>query len=457
METLQMSAKERARLEIFCRVRGGDVTLVKASELLGLSYRQTKRSWSRYREEGDAALVHGLRGQPSNRQGDGEKKANVLQLYADKYSDYGPTLAAECLAADDGIPVPVETLRCWLLSAGLWSRRRQRKAHRRRRPRKEQFGELVQMDGSIHDWFEGRRGDAVLMVIIDDATGRIFACFFERETLHAAWTTFRHWVEQCGLPGAVYVDRHSIYRSDREPTAEELLAGEDPPTQFGRSMRELNVRLIKARSPQAKGRVERMNGTLQDRLVKALRRADVCDLEHANRFLEDEFLSAFNERFTVPAGKSGDFHRALDKATPLDRILSVQEERVVQNDWTVRWRNRFLQLPRETAASVQPGMQVMVCESLDGSLRLFHGETELPWSKTRSEPSLERQPKRTVEIRSNQGQRPAANHPWRSRSLPTRSALPPPPASISPELAGSAPDSLRSSSAPPANSELPKP
>lgn len=450
MERIPMSAKERARLEVFGRVRAGDMTLVKAGALLGLSYRQTKRSWSRYREAGAVALVHGLRGQVSNRRDDGKKKARVLRLYVDNYSDYGPTLAAECLAADDKVQVPVETLRRWLLSADLWSRKRQRKAHRRRRPRKEQFGELVQMDGSIHDWFEGRRGDAVLMVIIDDATGRVFARFFEKETLHAAWTTFRCWVETFGLPGSVYVDRHSIYRSDREPTTEELLAGEDPPTQFGRSMQELNVRLIKARSPQAKGRVERMNGTLQDRLVKAMRRSNICDLEYANRFLEEEFLSPFNERFTVPAVQSGDFHRPLDRATDLALILSVQEERVVQNDWTVRWQNRFLQLPCETAAFVQPGMKVKVCELLDGSVRLFCDETELPWSPTRREPAMERKSsgKRTAEIRSSQGQRPAADHPWRGRGCPA-------PASPTSELAGSVPGSLRSPSTPPANSEVP--
>jgi hypothetical protein len=451
MEPIQMSAKERARLEVFGRVREGDATLVKASALLGLSYRQTKRSWSRYCEGGDVALVHGLRGQASNRQGDGQKRALALSLYAEKYWDYGPTLAVECLAADDRVHVAVETLRRWLLSAGLWSRKRQRKAHRRRRPRKEQFGELVQMDGSIHDWFEGRRGQAVLMVIIDDATGRIFARFFEKETLYAAWMSIRYWVEWFGIPGAVYVDRHSIYRSDLEPTAEQLLAGEEPPTQFGRSMQELNVRLIKARSPQAKGRVERMNGTLQDRLVKALRRSNVCDLEHANRFLEDEFLSPFNEQFTVPAEQSGDFHRPLDKARDLARILSVQEERVVQNDWTVRWRNRFLQLSRETVAFVQPGMPVMVCELLDGSLRLFHDETELPWSSTRSEPAMQR--KRAGEIRSNQGQRPAADHPWRSPLSPCRSTRSASACPISPELASSVPDSLRSSSTTLANSD----
>lgn len=450
METISMSVKERARLEVFCQVRSGLMTLKAGSELLGLSYRQTKRSWSRYQDAGDAGLVHRLRGKASNRQGDREKKAKVLQLYTEKYSDYGPTLAAECLATDDQVHVPAETLRRWLLSSGLWSRRRQRKAHRRRRPRKEQFGEMLQMDGSIHDWFEGRRGEAVLMVLIDDSTSRVFARFFERETLHAAWTTFRLWVQQYGLPGAMYVDRHSIYRSDREPTAEELLSGQAPPTQFGRSMRELNIRLIKARSPQAKGRVERMNGTLQDRLVKALRRAGISDMQVANRFLEEKFLPPFNERFSVPAIQSGDFHRPLGKKTDLDRILSVQEERVVQNDWTVRWRNRFLQLPRETAASVQPGMEVKVCELLDGSLRLFHDERELPWSAISRKPvrSPKPAPQRRADIRSSQGQKPAANHPWRGRGGS-------PMASPASELAGSVPDSLRSSSTTPANSEVP--
>jgi len=451
MEMISMSAKERARLGVFGRVFEGAMTLKAASEMLGLSYRQTKRSWSRYREEGDVGLVHRLRGKASNRQVDGEKRAKVLQIYAERYSDYGPTLASECLADDDGLEIPVETLRCWLRSAGLWMPKRQRKAHRRRRPRKEQFGEMLQMDGSIHDWFESRRGEAVLMVIVDDATGRVFAHFFERETLPAAWTTFRLWTEQYGLPGAMYVDRHSIYRSDREPTVEELLAGKEPPTQFGRSMRELNVRLIKARSPQAKGRVERMNGTLQDRLVKALRRGNIGDLEGANRFLQEKFLPLFNQRFSVPAFQSGDFHRPLDKAIDLDHILSVQEERVVQNDWTVRWKNRFLQLPGETAASVQPGMQVTVCELLDGRLRLFHGETELPWSATRSEParSPKLAPRTPREIRSNQGWKPAANHPWRGRGCPRQAE-----ASQASKLAGSVPDSLRSPSTTPANFEF---
>lgn len=464
MEPLLMSAKERARLELFGRVSAGDLTLVKASELLGLSYRQTKRSWSRFQDEGAGSLVHGLRGRSSNRRPAEDLKPRALELYVSQYSDYGPTLAAECLREEDGLEVGVETLRRWLISAGLWSRRRQRKQHRRRRVRKEQFGELVQLDGSHHDWFEGRRlaqlpaslreqayaGWAVLMVMIDDATGRVFARFFENESLSSAWSTFRGWVQRQGIPRALYVDRHSIYRSDKAPTAEQLLAGEEPPTQFGRSMQELDVRLIKARSPQAKGRVERMNGTLQDRLVKALRRAGISDLEAANRFLEEEFLGPFNERFVVPASSSGDLHRALVASQDLDLIFSVQEERVVQNDWTVRWQNRFLQLSSSTAAQVQPGDSVTVCEQADGQLRLLRGESELSWSPTSGAAGEQRQraSKRPAEIGSSQGQRPSAEHPWRRfRFAGSQSPRPP-------ELAGSAPSSLRSSCATPANSEV---
>jgi molybdenum-dependent DNA-binding transcriptional regulator ModE len=272
METLQMSRKERRRLVILSQVQERKISLVKAAEVLGLSYRQLKRVWSRYQSVGDGGVVHRLRGRRSNRQAKQGVKERALQLYREKYSDYGVTLAAECLASEDELPVAVSTLRRWLQGAGLWERRRKRKPHRRRRARKEHYGELVQMDGSYHDWFEGRRGWAVLMVMIDDATGRVSARFFENESWASATTVFQDYVGQHGLPRALYVDQHGIYRADREATTHEILAGKEPQTQFGRAMAELGVELILARSPQAKGRVERMNGTLQDRLVKALRR-----------------------------------------------------------------------------------------------------------------------------------------------------------------------------------------
>jgi hypothetical protein len=424
METISMSQVERRRLVVMGQVSSGKLTVVQASEALAVSYRQAKRVWARYQAEGDAGVVHRLRGRPSNHRNSAKVRERVLARYRKEYGDYGPTLAAECLA-EEGLEVPVETLRQWLKAAGLWSGQRQRRAHRRRRTRKQQWGELLQMDGSHHDWFEGRRGWAVLMVLIDDATGRIEARFFEAETLSAAFTMFGGHARKHGFPQAIYVDRASIYRSDREPTAAEVLANAEPQTQFGRAMEELGVRLILARSPQAKGRVERMNGTLQDRLVKALRRAGISDLAAANRFLEEEFLEPFNAKFGVPPAAAGDLHRPAPADLDLDRVLSVHEERVVHNDWTVRWNNAFLQLPR--ASGVQPGERVQVCEQLDGRVRVFVGGRELSWSATRSEPRRPRRPASRLPgpPKSNQGQKPAATHPWRGLK-PTEATTPTP-------------------------------
>ena len=415
METISMSQRERHRLEVFSRVRRGEITLVKASELLELSYRQAKRCFGRYRQEGDKGLVHRLRGQPSNRQADARQKRRVLSLYGEKYADYGPTLAVECLDEDDGVTVPLETLRQWLLSAGLWRKCRKRRPYRQRRARKEYFGELVQMDGSHHDWFEGRREWAVLMVLIDDATSEVFAWFSEEETTIAAMEAFRGYVGCYGLPGALYVDRDSIYRCDREATITENLAGREPTTQFGRAMEELDVAVIMAHSPQAKGRVERVNGTLQDRLVKALRRAKISDLHSANRFLQEKFLPAFNRRFVRKAAKPGDLHRRVPRGLDLDRVLSIRETRVVQNDWTLRFENRWFQLAESHQKLVLAGRQVTVCQRLDGRLELLYGGRALSYQELPVAP-----PRRDAgepTIRSNQGQRPAADHPWR-RGLP---------------------------------------
>lgn len=411
METLRMSVTERRRLELLSRVKSGEVSLVKAAEVLGISYRQAKRLWARFQEQGDAGLVHRLRGRASNRHVQPLRKEQALELYRAKYAGYGPTLAAECLEYEDDLAVPASTLRVWLCAAGLWQRQRRRKLHRRRRARREHFGELVQMDGSHHDWFEGRRAWAVLMVMIDDATGRIYARFFENESWLSAATTLRCYAARHGLPRALYVDRHGIYRADREPTAEEIYAGIEPKTQFGRALDELEMELILAHSPQAKGRVERVNRTLQDRLVKELTRAGISDLEAANRYLEEKYLSCFNEQFGRPATQSADLHRATTDECVL-RALALQEDRVVQPDWTVRWNNGFLQLPRAAADQVQPGQSVVLSEQLDGRLRIFIGDHELPWSHVRETPPP-RRPASRGPTGSSQGQKPRADHPWR--------------------------------------------
>jgi hypothetical protein len=288
----------------------------------------------------------------------------------------------------------------------------------------------VQMDGSFHDWFEGRRGWAVLMVMIDDATGRVTARFYEKESWASSSDSFQRYAHRHGLPCGLYVDQHSIYRPDGEATDADLLDNCPPETQFGRAMRELDVELILARSPQAKGRVERMNGTLQDRLVKALRRAKISDLAAANRFLEGAFLVEFNARFAVAAAGAEDWHRPLSAGMDLSRIVSIQEPRVVAKDWTLRWRNRVLQLPRETADFIRSGQRVTVCEPLDGVLRVFAGEREVRWSPILN-PPLPKLAKRTGPTGSSQGQKPAATHPWRGRrtaAAPTTpsASLPPP-------------------------------
>ena len=218
------------------------------------------------------------------------------------------------------------------------------------------------MDGSHHDWFEGRRTWAVLMVLVDDATGWTYCRFFESESTSAAFEAFGCYVRQRGLPRSLYVDRDSIYRTTRSASADESLAAEPPATQFGRVMKELGVRLILANSPQAKGRVERRNGVLQDRLVKALRVAGISDLEEANRFLEERFLPEFNARFTVAAQEKSDVHRRLGRGVRLERVLSFQEARVVQNDWTVVWRKRRFQLTQANRRLSLRGRRVLVCE-----------------------------------------------------------------------------------------------
>lgn len=322
------------------QVKAKLITLMAAARLLSVSYRQAKRMWHRYEELGDAGLVHLGRGRSSNRGKDGKVRERILVRYQERYPDFGPTLAAEHLSRE-GLKVDHETLRRWLLAKGLWTLQRRRQKHRQWRERKACFGELVQMDGSHHDWFEGRRARAVLMVMIDDATNRSYAQFAEAETTRAAYDTFEGYARRHKLPLGLYVDRDSIYRTERQLSVAEQLAGEKPLTQFGRAMKQLGVQIELAYSPQAKGRVERRNGLFQDRLVKELRLAGISDLERGNRFLEEEFLPQLNRRFWVKPAQEADAHRPVPR--DLAEVLSWEEERVVQGDWTVAWQGRWFQ------------------------------------------------------------------------------------------------------------------
>ena len=404
-----MSRKERDRLTIMIGIKRKELTLVAAGELMALSYRQARRVWRRYQTDGDAGLVHRLRGRPSLRGKAPELRQRVLARYAERYGDFGPTLAAEYLAQEDGLQVDHETLRRWLLAAGQRTVRRRRQVHRQWRERKPCLGQMVQLDGSHHDWFEGRRAQAVLMVMVDDATNRVWAQFFEEETTRASYDVLEGWVRRHGLPRSLYVDRDSIYRCEGVASVAEQLAGKEPQTQFGRAMAALAVELILAHSPQAKGRVERMNGVLQDRLVKALRLAGISDLESANRFLVEAFLPAFNRRFQRPAASPADVHGAVPRK--LDEVLSWEVQRVVQRDWTMASGGHWYQLDRRHEALSLVRRQVIVRTLRDGRVQLEYRGTKLRWRELPARPL--REPPTAVTEKPTVVKPPAANHPWR--------------------------------------------
>jgi hypothetical protein len=408
METLTMSRKERNRMTIMVGIKRQELTLVQAADLLGLGYRQTQRVWRRYQAEGDAGLVHRLRGRPSVRRKPPALRAQVLARYGEeRYADFGPTLMAEHLALE-GLVVDHETLRRWGLATGQWTVRRRRQRHRQWRERKPCLGAMVQLDGSHHDWFEGRREPCVLMVMVDDATNRLRARFSEEETTRASYDVFEDWTRKHRLPRSLYVDRDSIYRCEGLPSVAEQLAGKAPQTQFGRAMVQLGVELILAHSPQAKGRVERMNGVLQDRLVKALRLAGISDLASANRFLDEVFLPAFNRRFARVAASPADVHRAVPRN--LDEVLSWEEERVVQGDWTVACAGQWYQLDRQHETLSLVRRTVMVRTLRDGRVQLACRGKKLKWRELPGRPER-------VQARRVKARRPAvpppSSHPWR--------------------------------------------
>lgn len=412
MGKLRLSAKERSRAEVLAKVVKGDVSLSKAAELLGVSYRQMLRINSRYRGDGQAGLVHGLRDRSSNHCIASARRERVLELYRTKYADFGPTLAVEYLTKVDGEELSEETLRQWLIAASLWTARRRAAPHRKWRERREHWGEMVQMDGSHHDWFEGRRDQAALMVMIDDATNWTHAKFFERESTAAAMTIFGEYVQYYGLPRSLYVDRAAIYETTRDSTVDETLRDTPPVTQFGRAMQALDVTMIMAHSPQAKGRVERRHGVFQDRCVKAMRLRQIATLEAANAYLETEYLDELNSQFSVAARSATDLHRSLPKGLSLARILCYQETRVVQNDWTVSWCNRIFQLSAEHQSLSLARKTILVSELLDGRIQLSYRARPLSATEVSVRPPKSKSPP-PKSLVNHVPYTPAANHPWR--------------------------------------------
>jgi hypothetical protein len=294
-DRILMSQRERDILKILHAVRSGQRTQAEAARLLELSVRQVRRIQRKLEAGGDAAIVHGLRGKPSNHQPDARLKRQVLTAYRQHYHDFGPTFASEKLAELHDLEVCPQTLRRWLIAEGLWQRQRRREAHRSRRPRRACFGELVQMDASVHDWLEGRGETIVLISMIDDATNYTLARFYPHATVEAHMELLGRWLRRLGRLLALYTDRHSIFEAQDKGRALP-----DAQTQFGRALRELDIGLIRAHSPQAKGRVERSFETAQDRWVKELRLERVTTCVKANEVLA-RLLPAHNRRFSRQA------------------------------------------------------------------------------------------------------------------------------------------------------------
>ena len=407
-----MSVKELRRVHVIRQTTEKTLTQVKAGTLLGLTPRHIRRLLARMAQTGDQGLAHRGRGRPSNRRIPDKVQTKALKLYAQRYGDFGPTLAAEKLTECHGITVSAETVRGWLRDAGIDHFTRRKRPHRSWRERKAHVGELVQLDGSHHDWFEGRGSRCVLMAYINDASSRVYARFYEYEGSIPAMDSFMRYVQRYGIPLAIYADKHSTYQLLAPSTVEKQLAGVTPTSQCGRALGELGVELIPAHSPQAKGRVERLFQTFQDRVIKEMRLADVSTLEAANQFLEG-YRPIYTQRFTVQPAQAADLPRPRPASRDLDRCLCIKTTRCLRRDWTVAHHGHLYQVQTNVRAT-----HVLVEEHVDGTMRITHQSRILGFHAIPSRPLKAAEAKKVPQPRCPVTPRP--DHPWRQRLRPER-------------------------------------
>lgn len=419
MERVALSDREFRRVQVMERLESGALKMREAAELLCLSERQLKRLAKRYRAGGAKALVHGNFARPSNHARPACERARVIELIRERYGGsaemgpgqrLGPTLVSEHLLEEEGILLPVTTLTAWMKSEGLWSRRRKRSPHRSRRDRKRHFGELVQLDGSFHDWLEGRGPEGCMMTMTDDATGRQLSRLGEEETFWDAVTLLRSWIREYGVPRALYTDWKNLYHSPG-PERTQLA------TQFGRVCSRLGIELIAASSPQAKGRVERTHGTNQDRLIKKLRLKGITTHAGVNEYLASSYLAAHNDRFARRPASSADFHLPINPRVNTRDTWCLEETRRVSNDGVISYRNRRLAL--KLRRDMPERARVLVRTTQDGTLRItYRGKTgtehELVWRDHIEAEALHKAKGRAPWTEAS---RPQANHPWRTSNM----------------------------------------
>lgn len=409
IEIIMLTQKELKRLKIIQEAINKHITQKQAAELLALSQRQIANLIQRVKKEGDKGIIHRLRGKPSNRKISLKTKDKVIALYKSRYPDFGPTLATEKLLELNRIRLSRETLRKWLIDEGLWIRQRKSRKHRHWRPRCECFGQMVQLDGSHHTWLEDRGPELVLMTYIDDATNRVFARFYDYEGTMPAMDSFKRYIEKYGIPQTIYVDKHTTYRSSAKQTIEEELQNKKPLSQFERALDELGVNVIHANSPQAKGRVERVLRTFQDRLIKEMRLRNIKTKDQANEFLE-EYLPKYNQRFSIEPLNSTDLHRPIPQKLELDKIFSIRTKRALRSDFTVKHNKKLYQI-----LDMPEGIRtryVFIEERLNGKLYISYNGFSLKYKPIDTRPPKPEKPYKPRKIYI-----PPPDHPWRRFKL----------------------------------------
>lgn len=407
-DIIAMTQGELKRLHIIRKALDKNITQAEAAEIIGITLRQAQRIVKAVRIEGDKGVIRKSRGQPSNRALPDKIKDKSLKLYKEKYHDFGPTFGSEKLFEIDKIKINDETLRLWLIGAGIPYKKRKARPHRQWRERKHSFGEMVQMDGSHHDWFESRCPECVLMGYIDDATGRPFARFYNYEGTIPAMDSFKRYIEKFGVPVSVYLDKHPTYKSTKKQTVEDELNNIEPLSQFSRAAKELGVNVIYADSPQAKGRIERLFRTFQNRLIKEMRLKGISSTEEANRFLA-RYLPVYAKRFAVQPANNTDLHRPMLKGVDLNAVFCVKEIRVLRNDFTVAYNSKLYQIEDNPNAE-----KVTVEERANGSIHISCRNTDLKFKEITTRPKKQQKelqvPKRPYI--------PPKNAEWRRFRLP---------------------------------------
>jgi len=415
---ITMSMKEAKLLHLVQKAIEKIITQAEAAQMGGLSLRQLQRIIRRVRTEGGAGVCHRARGRKPNNRISEAVKHKAIELCREHYQEFGPTLASEKLLEKNRIKVSVETLRTWFLAAGLAYRKRKKRPHRQWRERKACRGAMVQLDGSHHDWFEGRGPKSVLMAFVDDATGEVYARFYDYEGTIPAMACFKGYIKQYGIPQSVYLDRHSTYKSTvHHQTIEDQLEDRQLMSQFERSLQELGVTVIHAYSPQAKGRVERLFGTFQDRVIKEMRLAGVRNKDEGNAFLQT-YLPDYNRRYRVSPAKDTDMHRRFKGHRELDRILSIRTSRALRNDFTIAHDKRLYQIKDNIRAK-----KVTVEERTDGSMRILHNGQRLRYQEITVRPEKEHKQSSKLYKTWDRG-KPTRLHPWRESFDPDRRQKP---------------------------------